>query len=306
MFAEAIPPPLCATDIRSHCLMTRIVYVNGAYRPYDEALVHAEDRGFQFADAVYEVIEIRGGQLIDETRHMERLEGSIAALRLPSPMTRAAFARVLRETVRRNRVREGLIYLQVTRGARPRDFLFPPEGTPPTVVCLARSVPLAKRETRAQKGIAILSQPDIRWRRSNIKTVMLLPASLAKEAARAAGADDAWFVDENGNVTEGASANAWIVDREGRLVTRALGPELLPGVTRRTLLDVLRREGLELVERPFTIAEAQRAREAFISSATSLVMPVVDIDGVTVGNGAPGLLTLQLRRIFHELAEATG
>jgi D-alanine transaminase len=238
--------------------MTRVVYVNGSYRPYDEALVHAEDRGFQFADAVYEVIEVKGGRLVDETRHMDRLESSIAALRLPSPMSRAALSRVLRETVRRNRVSEGLVYLQLTRGARPRDFLFPsPDETPPTLVCLARSVPLAKREAKAHKGIAILSQPDIRWQRSNIKTVMLLPASLAKEAARAAGADDAWFVDADGYVTEGASANAWIVDRDGRLVTRALGPELLPGVTRRTLLDVLAREGLELVERPFTIAEAQ-------------------------------------------------
>ncbi|MDX2154900.1 MAG: D-amino-acid transaminase [Hyphomicrobiaceae bacterium] len=284
--------------------MTRIVYVNGAYRPYDEGLVHAEDRGFQFADAVYEVIEVTGGRLIDETRHMERLERSIQALGLPSPMTRGALSRVLRETVRRNRVSEGLVYLQVTRGARPRDFLFPPAGTPPTIVCLARSVPLARREAKAAKGIAILSQPDIRWRRSDIKTVMLLPASLAKEAARAAGCDDAWFVDAEGHVTEGASANAWIVDQQGRLVTRKLGPELLPGVTRRTLIDVLRREGLELVERPFTITEAQRAREAFISSATSLVMPVVSIDGVTIGNGAPGLLTLRLRSIFHEVAEA--
>lgn len=283
--------------------MTRVVYVNGSYRPYDDALVHVEDRGFQFADAVYEVMEVRHGRLVDEIRHMERLERSLAALAMSVPMTRAALARVLRETIRRNRVSEGLVYLQVSRGARARDFLFPPADVPPTLVCLARHQPRDRREARAARGIAIRSAPDIRWHKSDIKTVMLLPASLAKEAAKAAGADDAWFVDAQGRVTEGASANAWIVDSEGRLVTRALGPELLPGVTRRTLLDVLAREGLALVERPFTIAEAQKAREAFITSATSLVMPVVTIDGIQVGNGSPGLLTLRLRQVFHEVAE---
>ncbi len=282
--------------------MTRCVYVNGAYRAYDEALVHAEDRGFQFADAVYEVIEVRDGLLIDEARHMQRLERSLSALSLPKPMASGAFARVLRETVRRNRVRNGLVYLQVTRGARPRDFLFPPPTTPPTVVCLARAILPAKGDARAQRGLRIISQPDIRWQRSDIKTVMLLPASLAKEAARAAGADDAWFVDGNGHVTESASSNAWMVDGQGRLVTRDLSPALLPGITRHTLMDLLAREGLEVVERPFTIAEAQSAREAFITSATSLVMPVVAIDGKPIGNGAPGILTLRLREMFHEVA----
>ncbi|MEZ5855234.1 MAG: D-amino-acid transaminase [Hyphomicrobiaceae bacterium] len=285
--------------------MTRCVYVNGAYRAYDDALVHAEDRGFQFADAVYEVIEVRDGLLIDETRHMQRLARSLSALMLPSPMSEPAFARVLRETVRRNRVRNGLVYVQVSRGARPRDFLFPPPGTPPTVVCLARAVSRQKGTAKAQNGIRILSQPDIRWQRSDIKTVMLLPASLAKEKAKAEGADDAWFVDGEGNVTEGASSNAWMVDNQGRLITRDLSPALLPGITRQTLMHLLAREGLELVERPFTIAEAQAAREAFVTSATSLVMPVVAIDGKPIGNGAPGLLTLKLRDMFHEVAKAS-
>ncbi len=285
--------------------MTRAVYVNGAYRPYADAAVHVEDRGFQFADAVYEVIEVKARALVDATRHLDRLATSLAALSIPAPMSNAAWRLVIAETVRRNRVADGLVYLQVSRGAHPRDFLFPPAGTPPTVVCLARSIPQAKRAARAARGISVQTAPDIRWHRSNIKTVMLLPASLAKEAAKAAGADDAWFVDADGHVTEGASSNAWIVDREGRLVTRALGPALLPGITRRTLLDLLAREGIALVERPFTVAEAQTAREAFTTSATSLVMPVVAIDGRSIANGEPGTLTLRLRTLFHEVAEHT-
>jgi D-alanine transaminase len=283
--------------------MTRVVYVNGRYLPYAEAAVHAEDRGFQFGDAVYEVCEVRDGRLVDEARHMQRLRRSLGELKLPLPMTDAAWARVLRETIRRNRVTHGLVYLQVSRGAHPRDFLFPPPGTPPTVVCLARHAPLARREQTAEKGIAIKTVPDTRWERCDIKTVMLLPASLAKEAARAEAASDAWFVDGDGMVTEGASSNAWIVDRAGRLITRPVDHAILRGVTRTTLIDLLRREGIELVERPFTVAEAREAREAFLTSATNVVMPVVRIDGRPIGNGAPGLLTLKLRAAFHGQAE---
>ncbi|HZT48088.1 MAG TPA: D-amino-acid transaminase [Hyphomicrobiaceae bacterium] len=283
--------------------MTRAVYVDGRYRPYAQALVHAEDRGFQFGDAVYEVCEVKDGQLVDETRHMARLARSLAELRIPEPMSRAAWSRVLRETIRRNRVRDGLVYLQVSRGARPRDFLFPPAHVQPTVVCLARSVSPARLEAGAAAGIAVKTMPDIRWGRCDIKTVMLLPASLAKEAARAEGAKEAWFVDEHGNVTEGASSNAWIVDRDGRLITRQVDNAILRGITRTTLIDLLERENIELVERPFSVAEAQAAREAFITSATNIVMPVVKIDGKPIGNGAPGLLTLRLRSEFHSAAE---
>lgn len=283
--------------------MSRIVYVNGQYLPYDRARVPAEDRGFQFGDAVYEVCEVRDGRLIDETRHMERLARSLKELGIAEPMSRGAWTRVLRETIRRNRVVDGSLYLQVSRGARPRDFFFPPAGTPPTVVCVARHASRDKAEAKAAKGIGIKTMPDIRWGRCDIKTVMLLPASLAKQAAKDEGAEDAWFVDAKGFVTEGASANAWIVDKEGRLVTRQLDTGILPGVTRRTLLDLLAREGIQLVERPFTVEEAKASREAFITSATSLVMPVVAIDGATVGNGAPGLLSLKLRAAFHDVAE---
>jgi D-alanine transaminase len=283
--------------------MTRIVYVNGRYLPYAQASVHAEDRGFQFADAVYEVCEVKGGRLVDETRHMARLARSLSELGMPQPMAAGAWSRVLRETIRRNRVRDGLVYLQVSRGAGPRNFLFPPPGTGPTVVCLARSTSPAQQEAAAEAGIGVKTMPDPRWDRCDIKTVMLLPAALAKEAARAEGAREAWFFDAQGYVTEGASSNAWIVDAEGRLVTRQADNAILRGITRTTLIDVLRREGVELVERPFTVAEAKAAREAFVTSATNIVMPVVTIDGQPVGNGAPGLLTQRLRSEFHTAAE---
>lgn len=283
--------------------MTRVVYVNGSYLPYEQAGVHAEDRGFQFADAVYEVIEVKDGRLVDETRHMGRLVRSLGELAIPSPMTGAAWSRVLRETIRRNRVTTGSVYLQVSRGARPRDFLFPGPDVRPTVVCLARSATRGRMDRQAEAGIAIKTMPDIRWGRCDIKTVMLLPSALAKEAAKAAGAKEAWLVDDDGFVTEGASSNAWIVDREGRLITRRADADILPGITRLAVIDLLAREGLELVERPFTVAEAKAAREAFITSATNHVMPVVAIDGAPIGNGAPGLLTLKLRASYYTAAE---
>jgi D-alanine transaminase len=283
--------------------MTRTVYVNGRYLPYAQACVHAEDRGFQFADAIYEVCEVKNGRLVDETRHMQRLARSLDELRMRQPMTPAALSRVMRETIRRNRVRYGLVYLQVSRGARPRDFLFPSADVGPTIVCLARSVSETRLEAAAETGIAIKTMPDIRWGRCDIKTVMLLPSSLAKEAARADGAKEAWFVDDEGRITEGASSNAWIVDKEGRLITRQIDNDILRGVTRTTLIDLLKREKIELVERPFTLAEAKVAREAFITSATNTLMPVVRIDDQSIGNGAPGLLTLRLRSEFHSAAE---
>ena len=283
--------------------MTRIVYVNGRYLPYAQAAVHAEDRGFQFADAVYEVCEVKDGRLVDETRHMQRLARSLGEVAIAEPMPRGAWSRVLRETIRRNRVRDGLVYLQVSRGAGPRTFTFPEAGTRPTVVCLARSVSPTEQEAAAGAGIAVTTMPDGRWARCDIKTVMLLPAALAKEAARAEGAKEAWLVDRDGYVTEGASSNAWIVDAQGRLVTRQVDNAILRGVTRTTLTDVLKREAIELVERPFTVAEAKAAREAFITSATNTVMPVVSIDGQPIGNGAPGLLTQRLRSEFHASAE---
>ncbi|MEQ1649360.1 MAG: D-amino-acid transaminase [Hyphomicrobiaceae bacterium] len=285
--------------------MTRTVYVNGQYLPWGQAAVHAEDRGFQFGDAVYEVCEVRDGHLIDETRHMDRLERSLGELKIPLPMARTAWARVMRETIRRNRVRDGSVYLQVSRGARPRDFLISDAvDMVPTVVCVARSANRAKLEAAAIVGIGVRSVPDMRWGRCDIKTVMLLPATMAKEQAKEIGAKEAWLFDEKGFVTEGASSNAWIVDSAGKLVTRPASTEILRGVTRTTLIDLLKRDGIELVERAFTVAEAKAAREAFTTSATALVTPVVRIDDSAIGNGAPGMLTLKLRSHFHEVAEA--
>lgn len=283
--------------------MTRIVYVNGRYLPYAEAGVHVEDRGFQFADSIYEVCEVRDGALVDRTRHLARLERSLSELAIRMPMTARSLAFVMAETVRRNRVRTGIVYLQVSRGAAPRDFPFPTADVAPTVVCLARRVDASAREQRAKAGIAVKSMTDIRWARCDIKTVMLLPAVLAKMAAQDEGAQEAWFVDRDGFVTEGASSNAWIVDSAGTLITRANGHELLPGVTRRTLFDLIAREKLPFIERPFRIEEAKTAREAFVTSAFGLVMPVVRIDGVDIGNGRPGQLTERLRSIFHQAAE---
>jgi len=283
--------------------MSRIAYVNGRYVPRSEAGVSIEDRGYQFADGVYEVCEVRGGRLIDEQRHMARLDRSLNELRIARPMSRAALALVLRETVRRNRVREGIVYVQVTRGVAPRDFPFPPNGTQPSLVVTARSTDPARLEKTAAEGIAVVTVPDIRWSRVDIKSVALLPNVLAKQAARDQGAREAWLVDAEGRITEGASSNAWIVSRDGVIITRPLGRDILPGITRSVVLDVIKAQGLKFEERAFTLEEAYGAREAFVTSASQIVQPVVSIDGRPVGNGAPGLLSTALRRDYHRYAE---
>lgn len=278
--------------------MSRIAYVNGRYLPYARASVHVEDRGFQFADGVYEVIAVVNGNLVDEEGHLVRLERNLDELRIEHPMTRAALRVVLAETLRRNHVRQGSLYLQVTRGAARREFAFP-EGVRPTVVAIARSVDFAKSATVAAKGVAAISLPDQRWARCDIKTVALLPAALAKQQAKEAGAYEAWLVDAAGFVTEGSSSNAWIVTQDGRLVTRRLGKEILSGITRSAVLALAQSENLVLEERSFTPAEAQAAREAFITSTTSFVMPVTSIDGKPVGNGGPGIVAGRLRALYE-------
>ena len=283
--------------------MSRIAYVNGRYLPHKIAAVHVEDRGYQFADGVYEVCEVRAGQLVDDRKHLAWLERSLSELKIAPPMSCAALSAVMRETVRRNRVRDGLIYLQVTRGVARRDHAFPPQGTPPSLVVTARRLDFEANEKLAADGVAVITVPEDRWARVDIKSISLLPNVLAKQAAREQGAREAWYVDKSGHVTEGAASNAWIVSREGWLVTRALGRDILPGITRSVLLDVLKAQGLQLEERAFTVEEAYSAREAFITSATQLVMPVVRIDGRPVGNGAPGLLAGALRRDYHAHAE---
>jgi D-alanine transaminase len=276
--------------------MPRIAYVDGAYLPHAQAAVHVEDRGFQFADGVYEVIAVRGGRLIDEAAHLARLQRSLGELRMAPPLGEAALKVVLRETIRRNGATRGSVYLQVTRGAAPRDHAFPRAAKPTLVVTARRAGPSDPR--LADAGVAVVTIPDIRWQRCDIKSVSLLPNVLGKQEARDAGAFEAWQIDAEGRVTEGTSSNAWIITADGAIVTHPAGHAILNGVTRMALIDVIRREGCRLDERPFTVAEAKAAREAFLTSTTADVLPVVRIDGAPVGNSHPGLLTQRLRAAY--------
>ncbi len=283
--------------------MSRIAYVNGRYVARREASVNIEDRGYQFADGVYEVCEVRGGRLVDERRHLDRLERSLAELRIQPPMPRSALSVILRETAIRNRVTDGIVYLQITRGVARRDHAFPPAHTPPSVVVTANRLDVAKADAMATEGVAVITVPDNRWERVDIKSVSLLPNVLAKQAAREQGAREAWFVDKSGHVTEGSSSNAWIVTKQGKVVTRPADHSILKGITRTVVLDAIAAQGLHLEERPFTVEEAYEAKEAFLTSASQTVMPIVRIDGRPVGNGAPGLLASALRRDFYGHAE---
>jgi D-alanine transaminase len=283
--------------------MSRIAYVNGRYLPMRDAMVHIEDRGYQFGDGVYEVCEVRGGRLIDERRHLARLKRSLDALRIRAPMSPSALGVVLRETVARNRIGYGIVYLQVTRGVARRDHAFPASDVPPSLVVTARSLNMTRNEALAGKGIAVIGVPDNRWGRVDIKTIGLLPNVLARQAAVERGARDAWFVDKDGVVTEAASANAWIVTDAGALVTRQADHAILRGITRTVLFDVIEAQGLRVEERGFTLDEAYAAREAFVTSASQIVLPVVRIDGRAIGDGKPGPVAIALRREFHRYAE---
>ncbi len=283
--------------------MSRIVYVNGRYLPHGQARVHFEDRGYQFADGVYEVCEVREGYLVDETRHLDRLDRSLRELRIAAPAGRTSLAMIMREVLRRNRVRSGIVYLQVTRGVAPRDHGFPATQVAPSLVISARANDPARLAANAARGVGVVSVPETRWQRVDIKSVALLPNVLAKQIAREQGAYEAWFVDAAGMVSEGASTNAWIVTADGALRTHPLGQAILAGITRATLIDQLKLAGLRLEERAFSLAEAKAAREAFITSATSILLPVVSLDGQPIGDGRPGSLTLRLRAAFHGNAE---
>jgi D-alanine transaminase len=273
--------------------MSRIAYVDGAYRAHGEAAVHIEDRGYQFADGIYEVIAVRIGKLIDEALHLARLRRSLAELRIEGALADAPLKVVLREVIRRNGVVNGIVYLQITRGIAPRDHAFPKAARPVVVVTARRSRPANPKV--AEEGIGVITIPDIRWQRCDIKTISLIGNVLGKQQAREAGAYEAWMVDGDGHVTEGTSTNAWIVTGDNLVVTRAAENAILNGVTRQALIAIIRREGYQFAERPFTVAEAKAAREAFLTSTTSDVMPVVAIDGQPVANGVPGLLTQTLR-----------
>jgi D-alanine transaminase len=275
----------------------RIAYVDGRYLPHGRAGVHIEDRGLQLADAVYEVCAIADGLLMDEGEHLDRLARSLGEIGMAMPMPRNVLALVMRELVRRNRARTGLLYLQVTRGAARRDHPIPNEPIRPTLIMTVRELDAAGLEKRHDEGIKVITRPDERWARCDIKTTQLLPNLLAKTAARRAGAYEAWLVDESGDVTEGSSTNAWIVDGEGRLTTRALSHAILPGVTRRVILEAAAEAQLGVFERKFTPEEAMGAREAFISSATGVV-PVIAIDGMTIADGKPGPVTRRVQELY--------
>lgn len=285
--------------------MSRVAYVNGCYVPHREARVHVEDRGFQFADGIYEVIHVHDGRFVDADRHLARLERSLGEIRLPMPKARPALVQILREVVRRNRIGEGLLYMQVTRGAARRDFAFPAPGvTLPTLVITARHMPAYPRDVE-RWAITVVTHPDQRWARRDIKSTALLPNVLAKQAARERGAYEAILLDGDGLVTEGASSTAWIVDEQGRLRTRRLSQDILPGCTRGALIALLQEEGIGFEERAFSEAELRRAREAFLTSATSFVKPIVAVDGAPVGDGGVGPVTRRLFTLFGAHVGAT-
>lgn len=282
--------------------MSRIAYVNGRYLPHRDARVHVEDRGYQFADGVYEVIHVHGGRFVDEDRHLARLERSLREIRVPLPMPRAALGQVLREMVRRNRIDQGIVYMQVTRGVARRDHPFPNPAPKPALVLTARRIPGFPGDIERWAGSAI-THPDQRWARCDIKSTALLPNVLAKQAARERGAAEAILLDADGVVTEGASTTVWIVDESGRLRTRHLSPAILPGVTRAALMALLQDEEIGFEERGFSEAELRRAREAFLTSATSFVKPITSVDGRAIGNGQVGFVT---RRLFSMFAKHVG
>jgi D-alanine transaminase len=284
--------------------MPRIAYVNGRYVPHGEAAVHVEDRGYQFADGVYEVIAVHKGKFLGEKAHFERLAHSLKELRIAWPMAQKPMSMVLREVARRNDVKDGLIYLQITRGVAPRDHQFPANCKSAMVVTAVKRPPIDKAKLLA--GINVISVPDIRWKRVDIKTVGLLPNCLAKQKAVEAGAQEVFQVDEEGFVTEGAATNAWIVTKAGELVTRAVSPSILNGITRLAILEAARQQDIKIVERAFTVEEALDAREAFISSSNSHVKAVTRIDGQSVGNGHAGELTTRLLDIYMEFMEQVG
>ncbi|GEO79914.1 D-amino-acid transaminase [Pararhodospirillum oryzae] len=283
--------------------MSRIAYVNGQYVPHGQAMVHVEDRGYQFSDGVYEVMAIYKGRPVDAEGHWMRLERSLAELEIDAPMSRAALDFIARQVVFRNRITNGTVYVQVTRGVAPRNHLFPPDGTPPALVMTARAG-LGPRPEVAERGVSVVSQPDIRWGRRDIKSVSLLPNVLAKEKAHELGGFEALLVDANGLVSECSSANAWIVSAAGALVTRPLGQDILPGITRHRLRDLAVERGYPVEERSFTLDEAKTAREVFLTSTSSFCMPVVRVDDAVIGDGRPGPLAKALRACYIEYLDS--
>lgn len=284
--------------------MSHIAYVNGRYLPHRDAVVHVEDRGYQFADGCYEVVAIKDGILVDEGLHLRRLHRSLDALEIVPPMSDAALKTVMGEVIRRNAVGEGFIYLQVTRGTAARDFAFP-KAARPSLVMTARRRTLSDPRLLAE-GVSVITIPDIRWARPDIKSIALLPNALGKEQAKRVGAYEAWQVDRDGNITEGTSSNAWIINADGDVITHPADHAILDGVTRQGLIHAMTEAGLKVIERPFSIAEAKAAREAMLTSSTNFVLSVVRIDDTVIGNGQPGHLAEKLGALYAAYAAAGG
>ncbi len=284
--------------------MPRIAYVNGAYTPLSDAAVSVEDRGYQFADGVYEVVLFVAGRFWDLDGHLKRWARSLAELEIKAPMSEGALRVVIAKLIEKNRLKDCMIYMQATRGVASRNHPFPPAGTAPALVMTAKPIDLEKLDAKAAKGVTVITAPDIRWGRVDIKTVGLLPNCLAKEAAARVGAAEAFLV-KDGKVTEGSSSNAWIVDDKGQLITHPLGTEILGGITRQTAIACAESLQMKVVERAFTVDEALSAPEAFITSAMNLVTPVISIDGKKIGGGAPGPVAARLRAAYVERC-ATG
>lgn len=279
--------------------MSRIVYVNGAYLPEEEAKISIFDRAFLFGDAVYEVTAVLDGRLVDFAPHLARLDNSLSEIALAPPLTHAELRKLHEELIARNGVVEGATYLQISRGVADRDFAYP-EKTAPTVVAFTQSRPLIDNPY-AKTGVKIVTIPEVRWKRRDIKSTAMLAQAMGKQAAKSKGAYEAWMV-EDGHVTEGTSSTAFILDAEGVLRTQPLGTHILPGVTRRAVLRLAKQEGVPFEERPFSVAEALAAREAFMSAATAFVLPIVEIDGTSIGDGKPGPVSQAFRRIYIEEA----
>ncbi len=285
--------------------MSRIAYVNGRYVQHADAAVHIEDRGYQFADGVYEVCEVRHGMIVDMTRHLDRLGRSLSELSIDWPMDRRALTLVIRQVLRKNGVTNGMFYMQVTRGVARRDHAYPAHAVKPSIVITAKNTDRKAIDKKNAEGIRAITVPDNRWDRVDIKTVGLLPNAMARQAAKEAGAQEAIYVDAEGYVTEGAATNVWMVGADGIIRTRPADHGILRGITRTTLLDIATKEGIKVREERFTVEDMLNAREVFITAATSICFPVVSIDGKTIGNGHPGLVSKQIREAFFDIAEKT-
>lgn len=273
----------------------RIVYVNGAFLPFEEARIPIMDRGFLFGDGIYEVTAVLAGRLIDNEPHLARLDRSLAAIGIRNPYSLAEWTAIQRQLMRDNALEEGLIYIEVTRGVYEREFTCPPD-IPPTVVMFTQVKPVRDNPALAAGG-AVITVPDLRWARRDIKSTALLAQVLAKQAAKAAGVAEAWMV-QDGFVTEGASSTAFLVTEQDEIITRPLSQAVLPGITRMAIIEVAKAMGLTLVERPFTVEEITTAREAFFTSASTIAMPVVRVDGQQVGGGQPGPVVRALRERY--------